>query len=224
MKPVFLCCMPLVPNCIIPYKWPQTAVLRGVLLGSAFLLVAVGVLSFIQLLISTHPLTPWTHRECNDPWRLIQTGLQVASEVQKLWERLTGQVIVTLFLRSSFLILFPQIFLNGTCYVLNQTGKQLFYESAWKSLLHRETAAFDCFSVAGDGIWLSSLTASISWFFGVTLLECTCTHRAEVAKHFFLEDHPVLKMSGSSKVTDVLYSPSMFRYVREIWILAIQCP
>lgn len=91
--------------------------------------------------------------------------------------------------------------------MLNQTGKQLFHESAWKSLLHSETAAFDCFSVAGDGIWLSSVTASISWFFGVTLLECTCTHRAEVAKQFFLEDHPVLKMLGSSKVTDVLYRP-----------------
>lgn len=48
--------------------------------------------------------------------------------------------------------LIPQIFLTGTFYVLNQTGKQLFYESAWKSLLHSETAAFDCFSVAGDGI------------------------------------------------------------------------
>lgn len=168
------------------------------------------------------PLPPWTHRECHDPWRLIQTGLQTASEIQKLWERLTGQVIVTL--RSSFLIWFPQIFLTGTFYVLNQTGKQLFYESAWKSLLHSETAAFDCFSVAGDGIWLSSLTASISWFFGVTLLECTCTHRAEVAKQFFLEDHPVLKMLGSSKVRDVLYRPSVFRYVGEIWILAIQCP
>lgn len=108
--------------------------------------------------------------------------------------------------------------------MLNPTGKQLFYESAGKSLLHSGRAAFDCFSVAGDGIWLSSLTASISWFSGATLPECTCTHRAEVAKHFFLEDHPVLKMLGSSKVTDVLYRASMFRYVREMWILAIQCP
>lgn len=45
--------------------------------------------------------------------------------------------------------------------MLNQTGKQLFYESAWESLLHSETAAFDCFSVAGDGLWLSSLPQSV---------------------------------------------------------------
>ncbi|KAF2979517.1 hypothetical protein EK904_008697 [Melospiza melodia maxima] len=48
------------------------------------------------------------------------------------------------------------------------------------------------------------------------------TERAEVAKHFFLEDHPVLKMLSSSKVTDVLYRASMFRTVfTVVWLLTL---
>jgi len=41
--------------------------------------------------------------------------------------------------------------------------------------------------------------------------ERMCAHRAEVAKHFLLEDHPVLKTSGCSKVTPFLCSTSVFR-------------
>lgn len=150
---------------------------------------------------------------------VFQIGLQVASEVQTLWERLTGQVIVTLFLRSAFLIWFPQFFLTEVFYVLNQTGKQLLYESARKSLLHSETAVW---LLCGSWWWnLAEQPVSISYFFGITLPEHTCTHRAEIVKHFFLEKE-ILKMLG--KVTDVLCRASMFRYVWETWILTNQCP
>lgn len=54
--------------------------------------------------------------------------------------------------------------------------------------------------------------ASIHWFFGVILPQVYFPQREEV-KHFFLEDHPELKMLGSSKVTDVLCRAPVFRYV-----------
>lgn len=95
--------------------------------------------------------------------------------------------------------------------MLNQTSKELLYESAWKSLLHSEIAAFDCFLVVGVGIWLSSLPQSVGSLASHCPV-CTCTQREEV-KHFFLEDHTELKMLGSSKVTDVLCRASVFRYV-----------
>lgn len=110
-----------------------------------FLLVAVGVLSLIQLFISTHPLTPLSPQRMSWSLKTYPDWSASGFRGSKAWERLTGQVIVTLFLRSSFLIWFPQFFLTGTFYVLNPTGKQLFYESAWKSLLHSGTAAFGCF-------------------------------------------------------------------------------
>lgn len=86
---------------------------------SAYLCLSTcGSTGFVLLYPVAHlHLTSQTYRDCIHLWRfvLFQIGLKVASEDPKLGERLTGQVLVTLFLWSSFLIWFFSNFYSWIC-------------------------------------------------------------------------------------------------------------